>query len=80
MGENVKNFTNVQNKGDYFLTRSDWILCFLSKKNLNNILSVISIQSSEIIYLKKVSNLNNVKIIYLNELIEKEFNMPPQNL
>ena len=73
-----KNFTNVQNKGDYFLTRSDWILYFLSKKNLNIIFECHQYSKLRNYIFKKVSRLDNVKIIYLNELIKKEFNMPPQ--
>jgi len=72
-----KNFTNVQNKGDYFLTRSDWILYFLSKKNLNIIFECHQYSKLRNYIFKKISRLDNVKIIYLNELIKKEFNMPP---
>jgi hypothetical protein len=73
-----KNFTNVQNKGDYFLTRSDWVLYFLSKKNLNIIFECHQYSKLRNYIFKKVSNLKNVKIIYLNELIKKEFNIPLQ--
>ena len=73
-----KNFTDVQNKGDYFLTRSDWVLYFLSKKNLNIIFECHQYSKLRNYIFKKVSRLDNVKIIYLNELIKKEFNMPPQ--
>ena len=73
-----KNFTDVQNKGDYFLTRSDWVLYFLSKKNLNIIFECHQYSKLRNYIFKKVSRLNNVKIIYLNELIKKEFNTTPQ--
>ena len=73
-----KNFTDVQNKGDYFLTRSDWVLYFLSKKNLNIIFECNQYSKLRNYIFKKVSRLNNVKIIYLNELIKKEFNTTPQ--
>ena len=73
-----KNFTDVQNKGDYFLTRSDWVLYFLSKKNLNIIFECHQYSKLRNYIFKKVSTLNNVKIIYLNELIKKEFNTTPQ--
>ena len=73
-----KNFTDVQNKGDYFLTRSDWVLYFLSKKNLNIIFECHQYSKLRNYIFKKVSRLNNVKIIYLNELIKKEFNITPQ--
>ena len=73
-----KNFTDVQNKGDYFLTRSDWVLYFLSKKNLNIIFECHQYSKLRNYIFKKVSHLNNVKIIYLNELIKKEFNTTPQ--
>ena len=73
-----KNFTDAQNKGDYFLTRSDWALYFLSKKNLNIIFECHQYSKLRNYIFKKVSRLNNVKIIYLNELIKKEFNTTPQ--
>ena len=73
-----KNFTNAQNIDDYFLTRSDWVLYFLSKKNFNIIFECHQYSKLRSYIFKKVSNLNNVKIIYLNNLIKKEFNMLPQ--
>ena len=73
-----KNFTEAQNKGDYFLTRSDWVLYFLSKKNLNIIFECHQYSKLRNYIFKKVSNFGNVKIIFLNELIQKEFNLSTQ--
>lgn len=73
-----KNFTHAQNKGDYFLTRSDWVLYFLSKKNLNIIFECHQYSKLRNYIFKKVSNFDNVKIIYLNELIKDEFNLSTQ--
>ncbi|RPG61691.1 MAG: glycosyltransferase [Flavobacteriaceae bacterium TMED238] len=73
-----KNFTEAQNKGDNFLTRSDWVLYFLSKKNLNIIFECHQYSKLRNYIFEKVSHFDNVKIIYLNELIKKEFNLPSQ--
>ena len=73
-----KNFTQAHNDDDYFLTRSDWVLYFLSKKNLNIIFECHQYSKLRNYIFKKVSKLNNVKIIYLNELIKREFNLPAQ--
>tara|TARA_B100000674_G_scaffold61716_1_gene42900 strand:- start:40 stop:1143 length:1104 start_codon:yes stop_codon:yes gene_type:complete len=72
----TKNFTYIQNKDDYFLTRSDWVLYFLSRKNLNIIFECHQYSRLRNYIFKKVTNLDNVKIIYLNELIKEEFNLP----
>ena len=73
--KNTKNFTKGQNQNDYFLTRSDWVLYFLARKNLNIIFECHQYSKLRNYIFKKISAFDNVKIIFLNKLIKDEFHL-----
>ena len=68
-----KKFNGNKYKYDFFLTRSDWILFFLAKKNYKIIFECHQYSKVRNFVFKKVASKDNVKIIFLNEFIRKEF-------
>ncbi len=70
-------FTNSGN--EMFFTRSDWILYFLSKKNINIVFECHQYSKIRNYVLKKLSNKNNVKIIFLNKFIKNAFKFELNN-
>ena len=69
----AKKFNNNKFKNDFFLTRSDWVLFFLAKKNYKIIFECHQYSKLRNYVFNKVGSKNNVKIIFLNEFIKKEF-------
>jgi len=72
----TKRFHYENQKNENFLTRSDWVLYFLAKKNFNVIFECHQYSKVRNFVLKKVSSYKNVKIIFLNEFIKDEFKIP----
>ena len=70
----AKKFNEDKYKNDFFLTRSDWILFFLAKKNYKIIFECHQYSKVRKYVFKKVASKDNVKIIFLNKFIKKEFN------
>ena len=60
-------------KNEFFLTRSDWILFFLAKKNYKIIFECHQYSKVRNFVFKRVASRDNVKIIFLNDFIRKEF-------
>ena len=77
----IKKFNNKSYKNEFFLTRSDWILFFLAKKNYKVIFECHQYSKVRNYVFKKVASSDNVKIIFLNEFIKKEFkNIVSENI
>ena len=72
----TKRFQYENQKDENFLTRSDWVLYFMAKKNFNIIFECHQYSKVRNFVLKKVSSYKNVKIIFLNEFIRDEFKIP----
>ena len=70
-----KNFSTNSKQSEYFLTRSDWVFYFLSKKNLNIIFECHQYSKIRHFVFKRVSHLENTKIVFLNEFIKQEFGL-----
>ena len=68
-----KMFTQEKFENEYFFTRSDWILYFLAKKNLNIIFECHQYSKVRNFVFNRVASRKNVQIIFLNEFIKKEF-------
>ena len=68
-----KKFNDDNYKNEFFLTRSDWILFFLAKKNYKIIFECHQYSKVRNFVFNKVASMDNVKIIFLNEFIRKEF-------
>jgi len=68
----TKGFNDVN---DFYITRSDWVFYFLAKKNLNVIFECHQYSKTRNFVFKKVKNLKNAKIIFLNEYIKNEFRL-----
>ena len=66
-------FNDEKYKNDFFLTRSDWILFFLAKKNYKIIFECHQYSKVRNFVFKKIASRDNVKIIFLNDFIRKEF-------
>ena len=66
-------FFNDKYKNDFFLTRSDWVLFFLAKKNYKIIFECHQYSRVRNFVFKRVASRDNVKIIFLNDFIRKEF-------
>ena len=66
-------FNDDKFKNDFFLTRSDWILFFLAKKNYKIIFECHQYSKVRKFVFNKVASRDNVKIIFLNDFIRKEF-------
>ena len=69
----TKIFNNDNYKNDFFLTRSDWILFFLAKKDYKIIFECHQYSKVRNFVFKKVASMDNVKIIFLNDFIREEF-------
>ena len=69
----AKMFNDDKYKNDFFFTRSDWILFFLSKKNYKIIFECHQYSKVRSFVFKRVAAKDNVKIIFLNDFIRKEF-------
>jgi len=68
-----KIFNDDKYKHDFFLTRSDWILFFLAKKNYKIIFECHQYSKVRNFVFNKVASKDNVKIIFLNDFIRNEF-------
>ena len=69
-----KIFTREEEfENEYFFTRSDWILYFLAKKNLNIIFECHQYSKVRNFVFNRVASRKNVQIIFLNDFIKKEF-------
>jgi len=66
-------FNDDKFKNDFFLTRSDWILFFLAKKNYKIIFECHQYSKVRNFVFNKVASMDNVKVIFLNDFIRKEF-------
>ena len=71
----TRNFTYSKHGDELFFTRSDWILYFLAKKQLNIVFECHQYSKLRNFLLKKISHQPNVKIIFLNDLIKNAFNI-----
>ena len=69
----VKKFKDDNYKNEFFLTRSDWVLFFLAKKNHKIVFECHQYSKVRNFVLKRVASRDNVKIIFLNDFIRKEF-------
>ena len=69
----TKKFNDDKYKYDFFLTRSDWILFFLAKKNYKIIFECHQYSKVRNFVFNKVAYKDNVKIIFLNDFIRNEF-------
>ena len=68
-----KKFNDDKYIHDFFLTRSDWILFFLGKKNYKIIFECHQYSKVRNFVFNKVASMDNVKVIFLNDFIRKEF-------
>ena len=69
----ARKFDDNKYKNEFFLTRSDWILFFLAKKNYKSIFECHQYSKVRSFVFNKVASKDNVKIIYLNDFIKSEF-------
>jgi len=69
----TKKFNDDKYKNDFFLTRSDWILFFLARKNYKIIFECHQYSKVRNFVFSRVASKDNVKIIFLNDFIRKEF-------
>ena len=69
-----KKFNDNKYEYDFFLTRSDWILFFLAKKNYKIIFECHQYSKVRNFVFNKVASMDNVKVIFLNDFIRNEFN------
>jgi hypothetical protein len=77
----TKKFNDENYKNDFFLTRSDWILFFLAKKNYKIIFECHQYSKVRNFVFNKVASMDNVKVIFLNDFIRKEFsNLNTKNM
>ena len=70
----TRKFNDDKYKYDFFLTRSDWILFFLAKKNYKIIFECHQYSKVRNFVFNKVASKDNVKIIFLNDFIRNAFN------
>ena len=69
----TRKFNDDKYKHEFFLTRSDWILFFLAKKNYKIIFECHQYSKVRNFVFNKVASKDNVKIVFLNDFIRKEF-------
>lgn len=69
----AEKFNNDKYKNEFFITRSDWILFFLANKNYKIIFECHQYSKVRNFVFNKVASKDNVKIIFLNDFIRKEF-------
>ena len=67
----TKNFKN--DRENYFFTRSDWIAFFLAKQGSNVIFECHQTSRVRQFVISKIGELNNVKLIFLNENLKMKF-------
>ena len=70
----TRKFNDDKYKHEFFLTRSDWILFFLAKKNYKIIFECHQYSKVRNFVFNKVASKDNVKIIFLNDFIRNVFN------
>lgn len=75
----TKSYKYEDEKNDFFMTRSDWILYFLAKKNLNIIFECHQYSKLRNWIFSKVGTKNNVKVVFLNTYIYESFNATINN-
>ena len=68
-----KSYKYENEKDNFFMTRSDWILYFLAKKNLNIVFECHQYSKLRNWIFNKVGSQNNVKVIFLNTYIRESF-------
>jgi hypothetical protein len=68
-------FSFAKHGDELFFTRSDWLLYFLAKKQLNIVFECHQYSKLRNFLLKRIAHLPNVKIIFLNDLIKSAFNI-----
>lgn len=56
-----------------FFTRSDWVAYFLAKQNSKVVFEIHQVSKLRKFIVKNLSSKQNVKFIFLNELLKKEF-------
>jgi len=66
---------NFNEDNEFYLTRSDWVFYFLAKKNLNVIFECHQFSKTRNFVFKRVKNLDNAKIIFLNKFIKDKFSL-----
>ena len=74
-----KSFKYENEKDNFFMTRSDWILYFLAKKNLNIVFECHQYSKLRNWIFNRVGSRNNVKVIFLNTYIYKSFDTTINN-
>lgn len=62
-----------ENRDETFFTRSDWVAYFLAKKGAKVTFEVHQNSKVRKYVLSKISNLDNLKLIFLNENLMKQF-------
>jgi hypothetical protein len=70
-----ETFSYAKHSDELFFTRSDWLLYFLAKKQLNIVFECHQYSKLRNFLLKRIAHLPNVKIIFLNDLIKSAFNI-----
>ena len=68
-----KDYNFEKDKNNFFMTRSDWTLYFLAKKNLNIVFECHQYSKLRNWILKKVGSKDNVKVVFLNIYIRQSF-------
>tara|TARA_B100001996_G_scaffold207784_1_gene159331 strand:+ start:1375 stop:2490 length:1116 start_codon:yes stop_codon:yes gene_type:complete len=71
--KNVKNIIKTSNDNEIFFTRSDWVLYFLAKHDMDTVFECHQISKVRSWVLKKVSLNKKVKIIFLNDNLENYY-------
>jgi len=74
-----KSYIYENEKDNFFMTRSDWILYFLAKKNLNIIFECHQYSKLRNWIFNRVGSQNNVKVIFLNTYIYDSFDTKLNN-
>ena len=76
----VNKILDEGNDSDIFLTRSDWIFYFLSRKNKNVIFECHQVSKVRNFVLNFVKNKPNSKIIFTTKKLKKYFNVVNKNI
>jgi hypothetical protein len=74
-----KSYKYENEKNNFFMTRSDWILYFLAKKNLNIVFECHQYSKLRNWIFNKVGSRNNVKVVFLNTYIRESFDTTINN-
>ena len=75
-----KSYKYENEKNNFFMTRSDWILYFLAKKNLNIVFECHQYSKLRNWIFNKVGSRNNVKVVFLNTYIRESFDTTINNV